>query len=436
MSTLALLGFVTIGLFLGLTLVTRLPVISALILVPAATAVAGGFSEQLGTFALDGLKTVTPIAAMIFFAVLYFGLMLDKGLFEPMIGTILRLVRDDPLRLCVATVVLPMLVALDGDGTTTFLISVTALLPVHRRLEINPLILPCLVGLAAGVMNMLPWGGPTARAMAVLKSDISGIFTPVAPAMMAGMTWVVFVAIVMGLRERKRLAGFKAEALNNRAELNNGEMSWRFWFNLVLTLLVVAALFRDLYSGTVPLPPIPSALVFMLAFAVALPVNCLSVDEQANQLATHAPSVVNVTAMILAAGIFTGVLNGSGMTKAMAEMLAGNVPQSLAPWLGTMVALTSMPLSFVLPPDAYYFGVLPVFANTAVAMGQDPLVIGRGAILGQMTTGFPLSPLTAATFVLVGLSGVSLRAHQRFTFKWALGTTIIMTLVSFALGVI
>ena len=138
----------------------------------------------------------------------------------------------------------------------------------------------------------------------------------------------------------------------------------------------------------------------------------------------------------MAAGIFTGVLNGSGMTNAMAEMLASSVPQSLGPWLSGLVALASMPLSLVLPPDAYYFGVLPVFAETAATLGQDPVSIGRASIMGQMTTGFPLSPLTASTFILLGLTGVSLRDHQRFTLKWAFGTTVVMTLVGWATGAI
>ena len=76
-----------------------------------------------------------------------------------------------------------MLVALDGDGATTFLISVTALLPVYRRMGIDPLVLPAIVALAAGVMNLLPWGGPTARAMSVLRAGVDQIFVPVLPAM-------------------------------------------------------------------------------------------------------------------------------------------------------------------------------------------------------------------------------------------------------------
>jgi citrate-Mg2+:H+ or citrate-Ca2+:H+ symporter, CitMHS family len=434
--SLAALGFLTIGCFLLLTLFTRIPVIAALVLVPLVAALIGGFAGDLGSFATDGIKTVANVAAMIMFAILFFGLMLDKGLFEPMIVRVMAIIKDDPVRLCVASAALPMLVALDGDGATTFLISVTALLPVHRRLGVNPLVLPCIVALSAGVMNMLPWGGPTARAMTVLNAGIDEIFVPVLPAMIAGLIWVLGVAWWLGRKEALRLGPVKTTlppACASEPELPNPTL---FGFNLCLTLLVVLLLFRDLYASLLPLPAMPAPLVFLAAFAIALPVNCRTQQEQTDLFANHGGTIAQVVGMVMAAGIFTGVLNGSGMTKAMAEALASNMPQSFGPWFSGIVAVASMPLSLVLPPDAYYFGVLPVFAETAAAMGQDPLTIGRASIMGQMTTGFPLSPLTASTFVLLGLTGISLRDHQRFTFKWAFGTTAVMAFVGLLTGAI
>ena len=441
MNTLAIVGFATIGVFLLLVAATRTPVIAALVLTPLAAAIAGGFSDQVGAFAVDGLRTVAPVAAMIMFAVLYFGLMIDVGLFNPLIERLVGLVRGDPIRLCLATAALAMLVSLDGDGATTFLISVTALLPVHRRMRINPLVLPAIVALAAGVMNLLPWGGPTARAMSVLRAGVDQIFVPVLPAMGIGVLWVFFVAWWMGSAERRRLASQPEPIPEVRPEATGqGEAGsaggaarssistpfsrhWSFCF-----------LLQGLFADWVSVPELPAPLLFMVAFALALPINRRTAAAQREQLASHAASAVLVVSMILAAGVFTGILNGTGMIKAMATVLASNIPAVLSPWLSQIVGITSMPLSLVFTPDAYYFGVLPVFAETASAVGQDPLAIGRAAILGQMTTGFPLSPLTASTFILIGLSGVSLRDHQRFAFKWAFGTTVVMTVVASVTG--
>jgi citrate-Mg2+:H+ or citrate-Ca2+:H+ symporter, CitMHS family len=437
---LAVLGIVTIGVFLGLVTLTRTPVIVALVLIPLATAVAGGFSGQVGAFAVDGLRTVAPIAALMMFAVLYFGLMIDVGLFNRPIERLTSSVNGDPVRLCLVTAALTMLVALDGDGATTFLISITALLPVHRRLRMTPLVLPAIVALAAGVMNLLPWGGPTARASGVLRADADQVFTPILPAMGMGILWVFFVAWRFGRSERRRLLATEPspvpETNSEAAVTGRAVSSAMLFYNAALTVLVIILLLQGLFPDAVGLPELPAPLIFMAAFAIALPLNRRTATAQRDQLASHAPSAVLVVSMILAAGVFTGVLNGSGMIKAMATLLASSTPHALTPWLSQLVAITSMPLSLVFTPDAYYFGVLPVFAEAASAVGRDPLTIGRAAILGQMTTGFPLSPLTASTFILLGLSGVSLRDHQRYVFKWAFGTTVIMTIVASITGAI
>ena len=330
MSSTALLGFASVGAFLALVLATRTPVIVALLLTPLVAALAGGFGGEIGTFAIEGIKTVAPVAALIMFAILYFGLMIDVGLFEPMIRRMVGIVRNDPVRLCLVSAALPTLVALDGDGSTTFLISVTALLPLHQRMALNPLVLPAIVALAAGVMNILPWGGPAARAMAVLNADVDTIFLPVVPAMLAGLCWVFFAAWCLGVRERKRLAGtpaaFEVVQPTSSALRTAPRM---FAFNAALTVLLIVLLFQDLYAESIGLPPLPAPLLFMIAFAIALPINRRGAKAQQEQLASHASSVVFVTSMVLAAGVFTGILNGSGMIKAMAEVLAGAFPEGL-----------------------------------------------------------------------------------------------------------
>ena len=157
---LATLGFLTIGSFLALTLFTRASVLISLVLVPIVFALIGGFGPDLGGFIADGLETVAPVAVMIAFAVLYFSLMVDQGLFDPVIRTVLRWAGGDPMKLTVGTAVVTLLVALDGDGASTFLITVSAFLPIYRRIGMRPLVLTGVVALAAGVMNMIPWGGP------------------------------------------------------------------------------------------------------------------------------------------------------------------------------------------------------------------------------------------------------------------------------------
>ncbi|MCM3543705.1 CitMHS family transporter [Priestia megaterium] len=428
---LALLGFLIIGLFLFLIMTNRLSVLIALVLVPTVFALIGGFGLEMGDMMLDGILKVAPTGIMIVFAVLYFGLMIDTGLFSPMISKMLRLVKGDPLKVVVGTAIVTMLVSLDGDGASTFMITVTALLPLYKRLKMNPLILSGVVALGAGVMNLAPWGGPTARAMTTFNADSSQLFNPVIPAMIAGIAWVLASAFWLGKKERQRLGVIELEehvqGFTEHAAALEAKGPRLFWFNLALTILLLIALIKV----WLPLP-----ILFIVAFAIALLVNYPNPEEQQKRLLSHANNVLIVSTMIFAAGIFTGILTGTKMIDGMASAMVSIIPESLASYLPVLVAITSMPLSLVFTPDAYYFGVLPIISQTASNFGIDPIEIGRAAILGQMTTGFPLSPLTASTFILVGLAGVNLGDHQRFIFKWAFGTTIVMTIVALITGAI
>ncbi|PAL11869.1 CitMHS family transporter [Peribacillus simplex] len=430
---LAILGCLTIGVFLYLIMTKRLSVLIALVLVPIVFALIGGFGLGIGEMMLAGIVKVAPTGIMVAFAVLYFGLMMDTGLFDPIVSKMLLIVKGDPLKVVMGTAVITMLVSLDGDGASTFMITVSALLPLYKRLKMNPLILAGVVALGAGVMNLAPWGGPTARAMATLNVTSAQLFNPILPAMVAGILWVLFSSYLLGKRERERLGIIDMEEKDNIAfqELAVATLEFKrpqlFWFNLILTLILLIALIKV----WLPLPTL-----FIIAFAIALLVNYPNQKQQQERIISHANNVVMVSTMIFAAGIFTGILTGTKMIDAMALSMVSIIPEAMAGYLPILTAITSMPLSLVFTPDAYYFGVLPIISQTASTFGIDPIEVGRAAILGQMTTGFPLSPLTASTFILIGMTGVDLGDHQRFIFKWAFGTTIIMTIAALLTGAI
>ena len=412
---LALLGFLTIFVFLALILTKRVSVIVALILVPVVFALIGGFGAELGGFMLDGIVGVAPTGIMLGFAILFFGVMNNAGLFDPLISRVLTLVKGDPVKICIGTVVIAMVAHLDGSGASTFLITIPALLPLYDKLGMKRIILAGLVALGAGTMNMTPWGGPTARAAAALEVSTAQLFNPLIPAFVAGVVWIVFVAYLVGKKERKRL-GVQDMEHSLHDELTEEARDMRrpklFWFNLILTIVAIVALVQV----WLPLP-----IVFMLAFAIAVLINYPKPNDQMDQIKSQSVGMITVVSIIFAA---------------MATALVQIIPDAVGGSMGVIVAVLSMPLSLVFTPDAYYFGVMPILAQTASAYGLDPVQIGQASMLGQMTTGFPLSPLTASTFLLIGLAGVELGDHQKFVFKWAFGTTLVMTIVAVVTGVI
>ena len=428
---LSLLGFLTIVVFLVLVITKRLSVLLSLILVPIVFAILGGFAPSaLGEMILAGIRQVAPTGILLIFAVLYFALMIDAGLFDPVIMGIVKVVKGDPLKITVGTALLTMLVHLDGDGTATFMITISALLPIYKKLGMNRLLLPCIVALSAGVMHLVPWSGTMARALNVMQTDARGLLLPILPAMLGGILWVLGVAFYLGRKERKRIGVVQLD-YNHHDELSDKQKAVRrpglFWFNAAFTVLLIGSLIMAL---------LPPPALFIIAFSIALLVNYPSQAEQKRRMADHAGNVFFVSIMIFAAGVFSGILTGTRMIDAMAGTLVSLIPEQRAGLLPTLVGVTSMPLSLAFTPDAYYFGVLPVLKNTMTHFDRDAIEVGRAAVLGQMTVGFPLSPLTASTFVLVGLSEVDLADHQKFTFKWAFGTTVLMTLLALLTGAI
>ena len=278
---LTVLAFSMVIVFMTLIMTKKMSPLIALILVPIAFGIIGGFATKVGPMMLDGIRNLAPTGVMLMFAILYFGIMIDAGLFEPFVQRMVALVHGDPMKIVVGTAVLALIVSLDGDGSTTYMITVAAMLPLYRRLGIRPLILSCVTMLAGGVMNILPWGGPTARAASALAIDSGQIFVPLIPAMIAGAIWVLFVARHLGLRERVRLAlpGRhdlpETEEIEPEPEPAPADLSLRrphlLWVNAALTVALLAALVMAL----LPLP-----VLFMIGFAMAMLINYPTLAEQ------------------------------------------------------------------------------------------------------------------------------------------------------------
>ncbi len=423
--------------FMALIMSKRMAPLTALILVPLLFGAMAGFTGELGKMMLEGVTRIAPTGIMLMFAILFFAIMIDAGLFEPFVKFLVRAVHGDPMKVVVGTAVLALLVSLDGDGSTTYMITTAAMLPLYRRLGIQPLVLACVTMMASGVMNVIPWGGPTARAATALGVDSSEIFLPMLPAMAAGAAWVVYAAYRIGVRERVRLAEPGAAPLpadvslegtpeNPEARLDDPQRRpGRMAINATLTAILMVALMM----GAMPLP-----ILFMVGFAVAMMVNHPSIGEQKAFLSRHAGNVLAVSGLIFAAGIFTGILAGTKMVDAMAGSVIGIIPKSLGPYLALVTGILSIPFTFFISNDAFYFGVLPILAKAGEVYGISAAEIGRASIIGQPV--HLLSPLVPSTYLLVGLVGVEFGDHQRYTIKWAFLTALLMLAVGVATAVI
>jgi len=423
---LTVLGFSMVVCFMYLIMTKRMSALIALILVPTLFALAGGFWHGLGEMMLSGVKTLAPTGVMLTFSILYFGMMIDAGLFDPLVRLILKIVRGDPLKVLVGTAVLTLLVSLDGDSSTTYMIAVAAFLPLYQRLGMNVLPMLCLINLASGIMNLSPWGGPTARAAAALRIDALDIFIPMIPAMILGGLTLIGMAVLFGLRERRRLGIMRMEnhhldnislGLGDEGDCEANRRPEMFWPNFILTTLLLVLLVVGL---------MPIHILFMLAFAIAVMLNYPTLEQQKARIGAHAANVLAVTSLIFAAGVFTGILSGTGMVDAMAKSLLAVIPHSFGPYLALFTAVVSLPFTFFMSNDAFYFGILPVIAQTAAGYGISAEEIARASVIGQPF--HLLSPLVPSVYLLVGLAKVDIGDHQRFSMKW--GIVVSMALMA------
>ncbi|MFJ3538075.1 CitMHS family transporter [Streptomyces sp. NPDC090109] len=469
---LTVLGFAMIATFLVLIMTKKMSPIAALVLIPALFCVAVGQGARLGDYVIEGVGNLAPTAAMLMFAIVYFGVMIDVGLFDPIVRAILRFCKADPVRIVVGTAVLAAIVSLDGDGSTTFMITVSAMYPLYKRLGMSLVVMTGVAATANGVMNTLPWGGPTARAATALKLDASDIFVPMIPALGTGLLFVFVLAYVLGRRERKRIGYLtldealvpEADAVLVKAGGGSGGGSGDggrggkgaagpsgapgaeegsgdgfqgldpnratlrprlYWFNAGLTVALLTAMILELL-------PIP--VLFLLGAALALTVNYPNMAEQKARIAAHADNVLNVSGMVFAAAVFTGVLTGTGMVKHMADWLVGAIPEGMGPHMGLVTGVLSLPLTYFMSNDGFYFGVLPVLAEAGAAHGVSPVEIARASIAGQAL--HMSSPLVPAVYVLVGMAKVEFGDHTRFTVKWAALTSLVVLAAAILFGIV
>ncbi|MFH9549546.1 CitMHS family transporter [Streptomyces sp. NPDC017435] len=476
---LTILGFAMIATFLVLIMLKKMSPIAALVLIPALFCVFVGKGAKLGDYVIDGVTSLAPTAAMLMFAIVYFGVMIDVGLFDPVVRGILKFCKADPLRIVIGTALLAAIVSLDGDGSTTFMITVSAMYPLYKRLKMSLVVMTGVAAMANGVMNTLPWGGPTARAATALKLDASDIFVPMIPALAVGLLFVFVLSYVLGRRERARLgvltldevlvedaeeketetvlvgaggsagtgqgkapvrtggsgSGTDADARDDGADEDDGFQGLDphratlrprlYWFNALLTVALLTAMIMEYL-------PIP--VLFLIGAALALTVNFPHIPDQKARLAAHADNVLNVSGMVFAAAVFTGVLQGTGMVDHMARWMVDVVPEGMGPHMALVTGVLSLPLTYFMSNDGFYFGVLPVLAEAGAAHGVTPLEMARASLVGQ-----PLhmsSPLVPAVYVLVGMAKVEFGDHTRFVVKWAACTCLAILGAGILFGII
>ena len=437
---LAMLGFVTV--IVIITLLLRNVTVPSLAFVSVST-VTAVILVLTRTFTIDemagyikaGVNGVNSTAILFIFSVLFFGIMTDAGMFDTIINALMKKVGNNVVGVALMTCVIAMIAHLDGSGAATFLITVPAMLPVYKRLHMRreTLLLICVT--AMGVMNLMPWGGPTMRAASVVGVEPNDLWFRLMPMQAVGLVLAVLTALFWGIREKKRIAKLGDAAIEDADKYDDSESGARdeslarpqnFIFNVILTLAVIVVLVLDI---------LPTYYVFMIACVLALFVNYPGKKIQSKIIKSHAAAGLSMASTIMCAGVFLGVLQQSGIMEQMAVVMANFIPAQLGRFLPIIIGILSVPLALLFDTDSYFYGLLPVLMSVGNQFGVDPVHIAIAMVVCRNCATF-ISPVAPATYLGIGLAGVEIKDHIKYCFRWQWGVSAVCLVAGLLLNVI
>ena len=425
-----ILGFLTIAaivvtLFKSKTLPSIAFIVFPTIL--AVILVIGGYYdfEQVGKLIKSGFSSTSPTAALFVFSVLYFGIMTDAGMFDVIIDKLMKLVGDNVIGVSVMTAVIALIGHLDGGGASTFCIVVPAMLPVYKKMHMRPTSMLTVSVLAMGVLNLMPWAGPTMRAATVLGVEAASLWSTLIPIQIFGIALVFVVAVIFGLKEKARGAGLHGKlheiegevVLDDAQEKEKNELARPklFIFNIILTIAVIALLIYDIFPSYVP---------FMFGVAIAILVNYPGAKMQKKIINSHAGPALMMCSTLMGAAVLMGILVKSvtvgdvevaSVITCMSDLISAILPAFLGRHLPLVIGILSVPLALAFDTDSYFYGMLPVMIGIGEGFGVAAMPIAVAMVVCRNCATF-ISPMVPATLLGVGLADVVIKDNIKASF--------------------
>lgn len=405
----------------------------AFIIFPVIAALVCGFGiVEIGEFAKTGIAGMVSTVSLFVFSISFFSLMSDAGIFDLVVNKLMAVAGTNVTAIMITTALIAVVGHLDGSGATTYIITTTAMLPIFKRMGLDKRALMLITSLAIGVMNLVPWGGPTLRAATVLEMNSSDLWHPLIPVQAVMLLLLLTVAFLQGkIANKKEAAQTETvqEGQKKKTDADSGlgsSSKWRLTVNYILTIGVIALLVMD---------KLPSAFVFMMGLAIGLIVNIPDLKMQNKKLKEYGTAAMSMVVTLFAAGVFTGVLKNTGILDSMAETIVAIIPAALGPYTHFIIAIFAMPLIMCLGTDAFYYGLLPVVIEVCANFGVEAEVVARTLLIAE-NVGVTISPLTLAVFLGLGVLELDLGDHIKYSVPWVWTVSILSVVFAVVIGVI
>lgn len=382
-------------------------------------------------WATNGVKLTMNNAILFMFSIIYFGIMNEKGLFDPIINFLVKYSGKNKILIYISTALIALVGQLDGATATTYLITIPVMLPIYKKFKMNVLSMLTIIGGITGVWNMIPWGGTIIRTSVVLQNfgvnrTPQELWKEILPIQIVGTIFVILLAIYFGSREKKKI--FNEEFEDSKEQHKIFEIQLSSWIkNLTLTIITILLMIK--------FSKIPSYFIFLIATAIALLINFKNSKDQVKVIEKNAAVAFNTAGTFLAAGVFLGIFKESGMTKSLADVLICIFPTFLLAQIGRVFGSLGSVIGIAFSSDLYYYSFVPVVIEAVEKFNVNPKDVALAMLVGQ-NVGTVINPCIPTTFLAIGLAGVELKDHIKFSLKYLVLISLIMVLTGVFLGIL
>ena len=309
-----------------------------------------------------------------------------------------------------------------------------------------------------GVLNLMPWAGPTMRAASVLGIEAGSLWQTILPVQAFGIVLALAHAVLTGIQEKARGAGLTGRLAKEEGEVEVKEAAANdansdlkrpklFIFNICLTLAVIVMLIWDVF---------PSYYPFMIGVAIALFVNYgFTAAMHKKIINLHAGPALMMCSTLMGAAVLMGVLTSSmgadgsvisaktmelppdalpSVVRCLANMVAGFMPPALGQHLPMVIGILSVPLALAFDTDSYFYGMLPVVIGIGQAFGVEALPIAIAMVVCRNCATF-ISPMVPATLLGTGLAEVDIKDHIKASFLYVWGFSILCMVFAAICGI-
>ena len=387
--------------------------------------------RELNGMIWDGFGQVGGSVFLMVFAVAYFGILHEAGVFKVLVRGIMRLLGTNVTAVMIVTNLLSIGTQLDGSGATTCLCTLPPMRPVAEKFKIRPEAILLIFTFGSGSMLLLPWMPGFEQCMAYVGSDAyTGFRLAIVPFIV--VTVLSFVAcIIVAMVEKKRGAGITKEQFELlRQEINEstkveGGRKGVMIFDAVFTVILIVTMLAGWTNANV---------CFGIGLLIMLVVNFRTKEERDAYIAKQARTIANISITMFGLAAFLGVVDATGAMNDLAVFLTSGMSEGALRHLPLITCILGLPLEIFIG-NASSAIIIPAVAGLVAPLGIDSASY-MAAYFASITCSINLCLFCATPYLAMELSGVQIKPWIKYAVLPCFIHSIIMALTCVACGLI